>query len=104
MVPTKNNNTRYYIYCISSNKSERLYIGSSNNPMKRFKEHVRKLHAGKHHSYKLQEHFNLTKPTLTLKILCECKREDIEWIELALIIAFNTVVKGFNVRYSTIRK
>jgi group I intron endonuclease len=47
------------IYCIQSKvKTERIYIGSSNDIDKRWYEHLRVLRLNKHHSIQLQRHFN----------------------------------------------
>lgn len=39
-------------------KPERIYIGSSIDITKRWKEHLRNLNKNKHHSIKLQNHYN----------------------------------------------
>lgn len=56
-----------------------------------------------HHSYKLQKHFNEYKPVLTFKVLTECKSTEVEFKELALILAYDSIRCGFNVKYKTIR-
>lgn len=47
------------IYKILSRKTGRFYIGSSKNIGKRFKQHLRELKNGTHHSHKLQDEFDL---------------------------------------------
>lgn len=43
------------IYQIRNIDNDKIYIGSSNNLERRWKEHQKKLNNGNHHSYKLQE-------------------------------------------------
>lgn len=46
------------IYKITNTHNGKVYIGSSSNIQKRFKEHKRALKTHSHHSYKLQKDFN----------------------------------------------
>lgn len=47
------------VYKIQSRiKPQRFYVGSSQNIIKRFNEHKRALLGNKHHSHKLQRHYN----------------------------------------------
>lgn len=96
-------NRRYFIYSITSNKADGVYIGSSVVPYRRFKSHMRMLLKNQHHSYKLQKHFNESKPVLTFTILAECTAEEVEYKELALILAYDSIRMGFNVKYKTLR-
>lgn len=92
------------IYTISSSHSDRLYVGSSVNIIKRFKDHITKLIAGKHHSYKLQNHFNACKPILTLNIIDECDESELAPLEFFYINYYDAVNNGFNVTYDTRRR
>lgn len=96
-------NRRCFIYAISSSKGNGVYIGSSINPYRRFKAHMRMLLKGQHHSYKLQKHFTESQPVLKLEILTECLEHEVEYRELALILAYDAVRNGFNVKYKTSR-
>ena len=46
-----------YIYCLIHNNEVR-YVGKSDNPQQRFKEHLRLLKKKKHPNYKLQKSYN----------------------------------------------
>ena len=46
------------IYIIKNTKNGKLYVGSSKNVEKRWKEHERSLRSGKHHSKKLQRAYD----------------------------------------------
>ena len=65
------------IYQIQSKiKPERYYIGSTNNIIWRWKLHLSLLQRGKHHWYKLQNHFNkYSKDDLVLVIIEPCLPE-----------------------------
>lgn len=47
------------IYAITNEVTKQLYIGSSKNIYSRLTTHIKMLHAKKHHSYKLQQVFNV---------------------------------------------
>lgn len=49
------------IYKITNINNNKVYIGSSSNIERRFSEHKRDLKENKHHSYKMQNDFNLSK-------------------------------------------
>lgn len=46
------------IYKITSKVNNKMYIGSSENIMKRWEQHINNLYGGYHHSYKLQKDWN----------------------------------------------
>lgn len=94
------------IYALISTLDGRAYIGSSIDIYSRFKEHVRMLDSGKHHSTKLQMHWKRLAREggqLELFILEECKLEDMPKIELAYIRVYDSVKRGFNCTYDTRR-
>lgn len=67
------------IYKISSKcKPERCYIGSSTNIYKRWNDHTRDLYDQKHHSPKLQNHYNKYKSEdLLFSIIITCSPEEL---------------------------
>lgn len=67
------------IYQIQSTvKPERIYIGSSNCIKVRWKTHLSRLRNNKHHSTKLQSHFNkYGELDLAFSVLCTCDKEDL---------------------------
>lgn len=91
------------VYLIKSDKSKKVYIGSSKDIEGRFKAHMRNLEKGKHHSYKLQEHYDQEHPKLSLVIIKVCKPIWLPDFELKYINEYKSVRHGFNVSYSTRR-
>ena len=79
------------IYKIQSKvKPERIYIGSSINIKNRWKEHRVWLNANKHHSQKLQKHYNkYGKDDLIYSIITGCERFEIVELEQFFIDSFN---------------
>jgi group I intron endonuclease len=79
------------VYIIRSKlKPERCYIGHSIMVEKRWSIHINDLKANKHHSPKLQRHFNKYELSdLTFNIICECDRCDLIPIEQFYIDAYN---------------
>ena len=67
------------VYKIFSKKlANRCYIGSSINIQNRWKKHIRELKANKHHSVKLQRHFNKYGiDDLEFTILVECDKKEL---------------------------
>ena len=49
------------IYKLINTNTQKVYIGSSNDIERRWKEHIRALDNNNHHSYKLQQNYNKTK-------------------------------------------
>ena len=91
------------IYMLKDSTSGRVYIGSSINIRKRFREHLRKLQQCKHSNYKLQKAHNLSELVLELFILEECLREDLSSRENYWLRFYDAVRTGFNVTYDTRR-
>lgn len=91
------------IYLLLSDKSDKVYVGSSIDIYGRFREHLRELSQGKHHSYKLQQHFDKWQPEISLYILVECTVEEMPELELEYIHLYQSVMFGFNVSYDTRR-
>ena len=78
------------IYKISSIKMlDRIYIGSSINISKRWKEHLNDLKRHKHHSIKLQRHYDkYGVADIHFSIITECEKADIENTEQFFIDAY----------------
>ena len=49
------------VYKIENTKNHKVYIGSSKDIYNRWKQHIKMLEAGKHHSYKLQRVYDRLK-------------------------------------------
>jgi group I intron endonuclease len=79
------------IYKIQSRvKPERIYIGSAINLKYRWWRHLSQLRRNKHHSIKLQRHFNKYGETdLQFSILLSCEKEDLIKIEQYFIDSYN---------------
>lgn len=67
------------IYKIQSiKKPERCYIGSAVNINRRWRQHLQELHKNKHHTSKLQRHFNKYGAVdLQFSILLGCEKENL---------------------------
>jgi group I intron endonuclease len=66
------------IYKIVSKNTNRIYIGSSSNIVKRWNTHINNLLNNKHHSIKLQRHFNKYGiDDLLFSIIEECSIESL---------------------------
>ena len=79
------------IYQIQSKiKPERIYIGSAINIQKRWWVHLQQLKSNKHHSKKLQWHYNkYGKFDLVFSILIGCNKEDLINNEQIYIDSYN---------------
>ena len=81
----------------SISKPERVYIGSAQDISKRWREHFRTLRLSKHHSYKLQMHYNkYGEEDLVFSILSECSVNNLittEQIFLDLVNPYFNICK-----------
>lgn len=79
------------IYKIQSNiKPERIYIGSAIHIPDRWAEHLRDLKKNKHHSKKLQYHYNkYGEVDLQFSVLLGCDKEDLIKTEQYFIDSYN---------------
>jgi len=79
------------IYKIESKlKSERFYIGSATNIEFRWLNHLCNLRKNKHHSIKLQRHYNkYGESDLQFSILLGCNKEDLIKVEQYFIDSYN---------------
>lgn len=79
------------IYLIQSKaKSDRKYIGSSDDIWRRHGRHLRDLRKHKHHSIKLQNHFNkYGESDLQFSLLLGCNTTDLIKIEQYFIDSYN---------------
>ena len=85
------------IYSIRSKiKPNRIYIGSSINISKRWKIHLNELRGNRHHSGKLQNHFNKYGiDDLTFALICQCVNEQLIKYEQFFIDCYKPY---FNIR------
>ena len=79
------------IYQIQSNlKPERIYIGSAIDTQKRWQSHLSNLKLNKHHSAKLQSHYNkYGEGDLLFRVLIECDTENLIATEQSFIDLYN---------------
>lgn len=79
------------IYIIKSiGKPSRFYIGSAINIYKRRQYHLESLHKNKHHSHKLQRHYNKHGDTdLVFNVIQLCDKESLITLEQYFIDAYN---------------
>lgn len=75
--------------------SDRCYIGSAKDIHKRWHQHLRSLKNNKHHSLKLQRHYNkYGKNDLVFSILIGCDKEDLITTEQYFIDSYNPYFNG----------
>lgn len=79
------------VYRIESKlKPERCYIGSAVNITHRWQLHLQSLQRNKHHSQKLQRHFNkYSEFDLSFSVLLGCEKEDLLKTEQYFIDSYN---------------
>jgi len=76
---------------------ERCYIGSAKDIYKRWEQHLRTLRNNKHHSRKLQRHYNkYGKNDLIFSILIGCDESDLLTTEQYFIDSYNPYFNGSN--------
>lgn len=84
-----------YIYKISFDNTDKVYIGHSLNPEARFRRHLQKLRDGIHHSKKWQQDYpNICNPVLN--ILEQCDSVYAITREKYWITKYNSYVSGYN--------
>ena len=86
------------IYKIVNINNEKVYIGSSKDIEKRFKEHIYQLKNNIHHSSKLQRSFNKTKDksAFKLEIIEEVDEDKLKEREEYYIDLYNAFNNGYN--------
>lgn len=85
------------VYKVGFSNTDKVYIGSSKNIERRFKQHKAMLNSGCHHSYKLQEHYSTSKDFIEMSVLQECSEENRTMVEAECIDKYNSILCGFNV-------
>ena len=75
-------NMEGYIYIIKNIQNGKFYLGSSIQPNKRWKRHIRDLESGTHHSIYLQRSWNkYGKDNFSFEIIKKCHKSDILLVE-----------------------
>lgn len=87
------------IYMIRNRETGKVYIGSSNNISKRWRNHKSLLKNGKHHSIYLQNAYNkYGKNSFEYLVLKEVQEEDLLTEEKKFFTLYNSVSpKGYNI-------
>lgn len=89
------------VYKITNIKNGKIYIGSSNNILQRWKNHIRELEQNKHKNMFLQADWNQYKEVdFTFEILQECSDEErynVEQKYLDLLLPFYRTGTGYNI-------
>ena len=83
------------IYILKFNGTDKVYVGQSVDINRRFTVHLGKLKNG-NANYKLQEAYKLF-GNPTLEILCECSRQELNYIELEAFNVYDSVNNGYNI-------
>jgi group I intron endonuclease len=90
------------VYKIASiAKPDRIYIGSSIDIYKRWEQHLRNLRKDKHHSQKLQRHFNkYGKSDLVFSVIIGCDKDELINVEQYYIDIYEPYFNGSMKAYS----
>jgi group I intron endonuclease len=93
-----------FIYAIKSKLTNQYYIGSTVRINARFNNHRRDLKKNRHHSYKLQEHFNKEGiDDLEFLVLEKVAYNELASKEKEYIVMYNSYNNGFNCSLDTSR-
>lgn len=84
------------IYSLKFTESELMYIGSSIDINRRYSQHCTNLRKGKHHNYKMQEHYNTYNTVPHIDIIEKCLEISIADREKYWIAEKDTLKNGFN--------
>ena len=87
------------VYAIQHNVTKKIYIGSSNNPEKRYLAHVNKLKNGKHTVEDMQQDFDEYGEDFSLFIIDEIstyedRKKEYEWMR-----KYKTDIRGIGYNY-----
>lgn len=82
------------IYCLQFEGTDKVYIGQSIDIERRFTSHIRTLHNNTA-AVKLQKAYNLY-GLPTVQILCECLKEELDYLEIEAISLYNSNISGYN--------
>lgn len=87
------------VYKIGFTNTDKVYIGSSSNIARRWKQHIALLSNDCHHSFKLQKYFSIASNSskIYIEVLEETDEEDKFFIEKYYIEKYNAIEEGFNV-------
>ena len=86
------------IYKITNLQTNKVYIGSAVNFIKRFRCHVSTLKSKTHKNDKLQKSFDLHgEENFEFKILIECAIDDLIMYEQLIINHYDAVKNGYNI-------
>lgn len=90
------------IYKITNILNNKMYIGSSKDIYKRWKEHIRGLNKGNHHSIKLQRAWNkYGEDSFEFQILEECEEDKRLYLEQYYIDKYKVYYEGYNCKEKT---
>lgn len=90
------------IYKITNIYNGKMYIGSSNNIDRRWKEHKTSLNKGIHHSAKLQNSWNKHgEDSFIFEVLEECDTEKLLYLEQFYIDKYRVYFEGYNCKELT---
>lgn len=84
------------IYKIQNNDNGKVYIGQSKNILHRKSCHKYDLKNNRHASEEMQKDYNISPASFSFEVLCECKKEDLNELEVFYIKKYNSAEKGYN--------
>lgn len=88
------------IYQIINNKNGKRYIGQSKNLSHRRSCHVYDLKNAKHRSAAMQKEYDENPDAFCFEILCECKQEELDDLEIYFIAKYKTDCSEFGYNIS----
>lgn len=89
------------VYAIKNTINGKVYIGQSVDVEYRICNHFSKLKWGRHDNEHLQRAYNKNPQAIEWTLLCECKQEELDAIEIAYIKEYNSAdpKHGYNMQY-----
>lgn len=90
------------VYLIRHNKTKRVYIGSSNNPPRRFKAHMDALRRGKHPVEDMQADFDKYGEDYSIEFLEVIEKYEDGMHEYDWMRKYNSHIRGIGYNYKDI--
>lgn len=89
------------IYKITNTENGKIYIGQSVNISHRQSCHFYDLRNNRHKNCHLQSDYNLNPNAFTFDVICTCKAEELDALEIFFIDKYNTTdpAKGYNLDF-----
>lgn len=85
------------IYKITNKLNNKVYIGQSKNIEHRWKVHLSRYKTGRNEHLKLYQSMKKYGiENFKFEVICECKEEELDKLEILYIEKYNSYLKGYN--------